>query len=372
MAKKFVVISAMAENLVNLRGALLTSLVSHGHKVIGCGPAASPVMIKKLNLMGVEYREIPFSRIGLSPIKDLQMVCFLVRMLAREKPEIVMNYNIKPVIYGSIAARLAGVPFIYSMITGLGYVFTSKGLRVELVDSIVSLLYRVSLRINRKVFFQNPDDQDVFLRRKFISDEKKCVIVNGSGVDLNEYPNSPVAEANSFLMITRMITDKGLIEYVDAAKIIKKRFPHVRFYLAGWFDSSPPSIKKSDLDGWVESGVINYLGYLEDVRPAIQNSSVFVLPSYREGTPRTVLEAMSIGRAIITTDAPGCRETVKDGENGYLVPIRDVDSLVVAMEKFVDNAELVAKMGKRSREIAIEKYDVKKVNSVILQTMGML
>ena len=285
---------------------------------------------------------------------------------------LVFPLPLSSVIYGSIAAKLARVPHIYSMITGLGYVFISKGLRVKLINTFVSLLYRLSLRTNQNIFFQNSDDQDVFLKRRLISSSKKCVIVNGSGVDLEEYPSSLFEEFNSFLMITRMNKDKGLVEYVDAAKIIKKRFPHVQFYLAGWFDSSRSSVKKSNLDKWVESGVINFLGFLEDVRPAIKKSSVFVLPSYREGTPRAVLEAMSMGRAIITTDAPGCRETVKDGENGYLVPIQDAGALVIAMEKFVDNAELVEKMGKRSREIAVQKYDAQKVNSVILETMGLM
>ena len=159
---------------------------------------------------------------------------------------------------------------------------------------------------------------------------------------------------------------------MEAARIIKAKYPGVLFRLVGWFDDNPTSIKKEDLDLWMEDGIIDYLGRLEDVRPAITASSVYVLPSYREGTPRTVLEAMSMGRPVITTDAPGCRETVIDGENGFLIPIKDVNALVQAMERFILQPELVVKMGKRSREIAEVKYDVHKVNTVIMQAMGLL
>ena len=166
--------------------------------------------------------------------------------------------------------------------------------------------------------------------------------------------------------------DKGVREYAQAAAIIKQKSPEVEFNLVGWIDENPAAITQQELDEWVADGRLKYWGKLSDVRPAIAASSVYVLPSYREGTPRTVLEAMSMGRAIITTDAPGCRETVVHGENGYLVEVKSVQSLVDAMKKFLEQPELVLQMGKRSREIALYKYDVHQVNQHMIQEMGLI
>jgi glycosyltransferase involved in cell wall biosynthesis len=174
----------------------------------------------------------------------------------------------------------------------------------------------------------------------------------------------------SFLLISRLIKEKGILDYVEAARIVKQRRPEVEFKLVGFFDKNPSALKEIELQSWIQEGVLHYLGKLDDVRPAIALSSVYVLPSYYgEGTPRTVLEAMAMGRPIITTDSPGCRETVVDGENGFLVPVKDPLSLSKSMLRFIENPTLIEQMGKISREIAIKKYDVNKVNSVILQAM---
>jgi glycosyltransferase involved in cell wall biosynthesis len=198
------------------------------------------------------------------------------------------------------------------------------------------------------------------------------VVVNGSGINLSEFGFSPVTSGPPrFLLISRLIGAKGVREYAAAAQQLRRANSDVRFRLVGWVDKGADAISSDELDGWVQSGDIEYLGRLEDVRSAIVDCTVYVLPSaYREGTPRTVLEAMSTGRAIITTDAPGCRETVVDGENGYLVPVKSVEELVAAMQRFIDDPQLAVKMGKRSREIAEEKYDVRKVNAIMLHEMG--
>jgi len=190
-------------------------------------------------------------------------------------------------------------------------------------------------------------------------------------VDISEYQVTPLpGEGSRFLMIARLLGDKGVREYVSAARIVRSSNPNARFGLVGWIDENPNAIAQSELNGWIEEGGIEFHGRLEDVRPAIAKSSVYVLPSYREGTPRTVLEAMAMGRPIITTDAPGCRETVINGENGYLVPVKSVDDLVEAMQRFMDDPDLAETMGRRSREIAEDKYDVHKVNAVMLREMG--
>ncbi|WP_431777431.1 glycosyltransferase [Ottowia caeni] len=196
-------------------------------------------------------------------------------------------------------------------------------------------------------------------------------MVNGSGVDVSAFSVVPLPEARiQFLLIARLLGAKGVREYAQAAKLVRAHHPASRFVLVGFIDDNPDSISQSELDSWVADGTLEFLGQLSDVRPAIAASSVYVLPSYREGTPRTVLEAMAMGRAIITTDTPGCRETVLDGDNGYLVPVKSVDALVQAMSRFVEDPGLAARMGARSRQLAEDKYDVHKVNSVMLREMG--
>jgi len=202
-------------------------------------------------------------------------------------------------------------------------------------------------------------------------DGGKCGLVNGSGVDLAHYDLAPLPEAPVFLFIGRLLTDKGIVEYAEAARQVKARYPEARFLVAGWLDSNPTAISQQQLDGWINDGIIEFLGKLDDVRPAIGQCAVYVLPSYREGTPRTVLEAMSMGRPVITTDAPGCRETVIDGRNGFLVPVKAIDELAEAMIKLAGDSGLREIMGKESRLIAEDKYDVHKVNRSMLRQLGL-
>jgi glycosyltransferase involved in cell wall biosynthesis len=221
------------------------------------------------------------------------------------------------------------------------------------------------------VFFQNPDDLQVFLDNGVLADPACAVLINGSGIDTDEYRPVALPRSPTFLMIARLIPAKGVREYVEAARRIKQQHPSARFKLVGWVDHKPNAITERELELWVAEGTIEYLGRVSDVRPAITDASVYVLPSYREGTPRTVLEAMSMGRAVITTNAAGCRETVRHGENGFLVPIQDVPALVGAMKRFFDEPQLAAVMGQVSRQLVVEKYDVHKVNSILLKEMGL-
>lgn len=369
---RIIVLVSFAESLINFRGRLLREMVEKGHKVLAFAPEASLQIQDKLNGIGVEYRNISIDRRGLNPIKDLLTICRLVFIFRKESPDMILGYTIKPVIYGSLAGRIAGVPHIFSMITGLGYTFSQGRLKEKLLGAIVRFLYKMSIRVNTRVFFQNPDDRDIFRQYGLLRSFEQAVLVNGSGVDVDVFHPVPFPENISFLLIARLIEEKGIPDYVKAARIVKDKHPQSKFRLVGWIDEGPNVISKPDLDSWVKDGTIEYLGKLDDVRTAITNTSVYVLPSYHEGTPRTVLEAMSMGRPIITTDAPGCRETVNHGENGFLVPVRDPIALAEAMERFIKEPELIPKMGKRSREIAEEKYDVNKVNAVILKNIGLL
>lgn len=371
--KRVIVVGSYADSLITFRGPLLQRLVSQGHEVIACAPSAPDDIIEALDAMGVTYRDVPFDRAGMRPDRDFRVLRVLIALFRELKPDVVLSYTIKPVIYGMLAAGLAGVPGRFAMITGLGYTFIGSTMKARLVGLVTRQLYRLSLRRAKRVFFQNPDDRALFEHYGLTRGPDQAAIINGSGVDLNVFRPAPIPDDGpSFLLIARLLTDKGIREYVDAARMIRAKHPASAFHLVGWLDEgNPAGITKAELEGWVDEGVVHYHGQLQDVRPVIAAASVYVLPSYREGTPRTVLEAMAMGRPIVTTDAPGCRETVEHGENGFLVPVRDADALVEAMVRFVEEPSLIQAMGRRSRQIAEQKYDVYEVNNVILRTMGL-
>jgi len=367
---RILVVGSYDKLLINFRGALLQEMVGAGHEVFAAAPGFDDSIVKKLNEMGVEYVSVPIDRAGVNPIRDALSIVKIAKKIKTIKPDIVLSYNAKPVIYVSVSAKLAKVKNIYSIITGLGYGFIGKGYSRFLINFIMVKLYKIGLFFNNKVFFQNNDDLNLFVSLGILSSKDKAVLVAGSGVNVDYFTEKPLPESFSFMMISRLLVDKGVREYASAASIVKKKYPEIVFKLVGWLDVNPSAVSKKELDSWIESGDIIYLGRLEDVRPALESATVYVLPSYREGMPRTVLEAMAMGRPIITTDAPGCRETVVDGCNGYLVPVKDIPSLVGAMEKMINDYPGVIRMGAKSRDIAVDNFSVDKVNSAIMRTMG--
>lgn len=365
------VFGSLPESLLNFRGPLLADMVAAGHDVHALAPAADSKVLAGLAKLGVRFHEVPLRRAGISPVHDLRTLFAVSRLLSNLQPDCLLSYTIKPVIYGSLAARQAGVKGVYSMITGLGYSFSGTDSKSRVVGWVARHLYRMALSKNGHVFFQNSDNLTVFQRLNLLRSSDQPVLINGSGVDLARFAPAPYPGGVSFLMIARLLADKGVREYVAAARELKRRCPEAACRLAGWIDDNPAAISRRELDAWIAEGVIEYLGYLEDVRPAVAAAAVYVLPSYHEGMPRTVLEAMAMGRAIITTDVSGCRETVIDGRNGYLVPARDAAALATAMKRFIDEPAQVASMGAESRRLAEERFDVRDVNRVILKTMGL-
>lgn len=373
MRQVFLLIASFPDSLLHFRGSLIDDLLEAGKEVhvavpgLESGGDISVTLVNK----GVSVHDIPLQRTGLNPITDLRLLLSLIALMLRHRPRFVLSYTIKPVIYGSIAAWLVGVKHRFALVTGLGYAFTgtASGKRA-LLRRLIQSLYRFALKRTHRVFFQNPDDQALFRELGLLSHATPSSVVNGSGVDVAEYSVAPLPDRPCFLLIARLLGDKGVREYAQAAQIVKAVYPEVVFRLVGWIDDNPDAITQRELDQWVDSDFLEFLGRLGDVRPAISDCSVYVLPSYREGTPRTVLEAMAMGRAVITTDAPGCRETVVDGDNGFLVPVKDVRALADAMMKMVATPGLAASMGARSRRIAEEKYDVHKVNAAMLEGMG--
>lgn len=369
---RILILGSVAESLISFRGPMLEKMVGCGHQVFASTPEAPEEIRNKLLDIGVIFRKIELDRTGMNLMRDFRSLICLFRLCASIRPDIVMAYTSKPVIYGSIAAQLSGVPKIYSMISGLGYAFSNAGVKSKIIGVFVRRLYRFALSSNHKVFFQNPDNLKLFVESGLVNGHSKAVLINGSGVDIDIFRPAAMPESLSFLLVARLIRDKGVYEYIEAAKIIKDRHPEVKFRLVGFIDKNPSAIAEEDLKSWVEEGTVEFLGYLRDVRPALEACSVYVLPSfYPEGTPHSVLEAMAMGRPVITTDTPGCRETVIGGENGFLIPVKNVQKLVDAIEHFVNRPSDIVSMGQASRRIAEEKYDVNKVNALIFHTMGL-
>lgn len=369
---KFLLIAGYSESLTNFRGPLIDALIASGQEVHAAAPelCEHPEVAAKLLAKGVRIHSVSMDRTGMNPWHDLQTLLSLYRLMRQIRPDRVLGYTIKPVIYGSLAAWLARVPERYALVTGLGYAFAGESGQRTLLRRIATRLYQVALHFTQRVFFQNPDDRDLFVQRGILSTADKTVVVNGSGIDIKVFSPMPLPAQPAFLLIARLLGDKGVREYVTAARLVHQQFPQCKFRLAGWIDDAPDAIAQAELDSWIQDGVIEFLGRLKDVRPAIADSTVYVLPSYREGTPRTVLEAMAMARAVITTDAPGCRETVVPGVNGLLVPIKSAEALAQAMLDLLRDRQQVEAMGQQGRRIAEQKYDVQKVNQQMLTTMG--
>lgn len=346
---------------------LITCFLEGGWRV--CCVAPRDEAVKPLEELGVCCFHVNLSRRGLNPFREAAAIRALFGVFRRSDAAAVFNFSIKPAIYGSIAARLAGVPHIFSMITGLGYVFLGTGAIRGLLSTAAGLGYRVALAGNQKVFFQNPNDRDFFLQRRAVK-AGQAVVLNGTGIDTERF--SPRARPGRtggvrFLMVARLLVDKGVREYVQAAAQLRSDDPRIHCALLGPRDDNPSVISEAELEAWIREGALEYLGESDDVAGVIAGFDVFVLPSYREGLPRATLEAMAMGKPVVTTDVPGCRETVKDGVNGYLVPPRDADALADAMARFVENPALVASMGRASREMAVRRYDVHAVNREIMR-----
>jgi len=369
---KVAVFGGYAPSLSHFRGPMMRAMVEAGHEVIGLAPGEDPVVIAKLAEIGVSYRSIPLGRTGLNPLEDLRTIRAITATLKEIRPDLLLSYTIKPVIYGSLAAARVGVPHRHAMITGLGSTLMGEGFKMSCMAALTKLLYRFGIAKNEGVFFQNPDDCAFFERNRLLAPGCRITLINGSGVDLEQFPCLPQPSGPlTFLMVARVTREKGVTEFVEAARLLKARHPDVRCQLLGPMDSNPSAISHNQVDAWEREGVVQYLGTTKDVRPYLAEAHVIVLPSYGEGTPRSVLEGMSSGRATVTTKVSGCKETVIEGQTGYLVPSKDPAALAEAMGRFKEDPTLAPIMGSAARAFAEDKYDVNKVNRVILQALGL-
>lgn len=361
---KAVICANTTWNLVNFRSKLITALIANGHQVVAVAP--SDRYAAQLQRLGCDFVDLTMDNQGTHPGRDALLLWRFWKIFRRVEPDVYLGYTAKPNIYGSLAARSLGISVINN-IAGLGSAFIRSGW----LASLVTGLYRVAIKRSFKVFFQNADDQSLFIRMGLVP-PGKCELLPGSGVDLDHFKvlprqNATVDGTFRFVLVARLLRDKGIQEYVDAAKILKPRWPQAEFCLLGFVDAkNPTAISNAEVDKWVKQGYVSYLGVSDDVRVQVGCADCVVLPSYREGTPRSLLEAAAMGRPIITTDAVGCREVVDDGINGYLCKVRDAQDLARKMESMLQlTPEQRSDMGLRGRakmeaqfdeQIVIRKY----------------
>lgn len=360
------IVANTAWNLYNFRRGLINALLDGGCRVLLLapdGPERERLTAAGANFVALRH----LRRRGLNPLRDLALLNELRGIYRSEAVDVALHFTIKPVIYGSLAARLTGVRNI-STLTGLGYTFLSG----DRTNKLVRIMYRLALHRADAVLFHNPDDRQLFLDYGLVSRAQSGVVA-GSGLRLEDYPVRPYAEAvpGRFLFVARLLTDKGIREYVAGARAARTVNPALSFHILGPLDpDNPAGISAEELEGWVAEGVIAYDGVTTDVRPHLARASVVVLPSYREGCPRVLLEGGATGRPLLTTDVPGCRAVVTQGDNGFLVPARDADALAAAMLKMsVFSPGELEEMGLRARAVVEEKFDLRMVIGVYLKVV---
>jgi len=370
-ARRVVLFGTNAGSLINFRAPLIRTMVERGHEVFAIAAHMDDATASTLRSLGAEPLSVNLDRTSFNPLAALRSAAELRKLFERIRPEVVIAYTIKPITLGAPAARATGVPRFVPLVTGLGYAFTGGWEPKRLLSrAAATLLYIRAFRASSIAVFQNKDDLSDFRRLRVLPAGVETAVIDGSGVDLDHFCEVPPPPDVSFLMIARLLKDKGVREFGEAARRLKREHPDARVSLVGFLDGSPDSVSEAELRE-IQAGGVAYLGGMSDVRLPLADHSIYVLPSYREGTPRSVLEAMATGRAIITTDAPGCRETVVDGENGLLVAPRDGNSLFDAMLRLAREPQRIAPMGRVSRRLAEERYDVHKVNAALLRHAGL-
>lgn len=363
------IVTSQAFSLANFRGDLIKDLVSQGVKVWALAPDYDAQTRSQMQALGAEPVVYAMQRSGLNPLADLRALWQLYVWLRRHKPSVVLSYFMKPVVYATLAAWLAGIERRICMVEGLGFAFTQPAgavsLKRKLMQWLAPKLYAVSLAKAHRVVMLNPDDANDFERMGLVT-RSQVFLLGGIGVDLQHWqPTVLNTQAITFVMVARLLRDKGVVEFAQAARRIKKLYPTVRFVLLGDVDTNPESLSAASVQEWVSDGVLEWPGHVP-VMPWLQQATVFVLPSYREGVPRSTQEAMAMGLPIITTDVPGCRETVVEGVNGWMVPARDADALFNAMQRCVQHPDTLPAMGQNSRHLAEQKFDVKVLNQRLM------
>jgi glycosyltransferase involved in cell wall biosynthesis len=354
VTKKILISLNTAWNLLNFRAGLIGSLISSRYEVVVVAPKDEYVV--KLELLGCRFVHLEMDNQGTQPIRDLLLLWRFFRLLKTEKPDLCLFYTVKPNVYGSLASRLCGIPFINN-VSGLGAVFIQGGW----IKSIVSALYKLAFRNSYRVFFQNRDDLGLFLENKLVKVALTDVLP-GSGINLHRFTPADDTDRKSlnspfrFLLIARMLKDKGIFEFVNAAQLLKESGVNADFCLLGFLGvQNPAAISSEQMKEWTDQGFVKYLGVSDDVREHIASADCIVLPSYREGTPRTLLEAAAMGKPIITTDVVGCKEVVEHGVNGFLCEVKNAQDLSLKMKEMLLLSEGQRRMMGENGRLKMEK-----------------
>lgn len=378
MSRKVIIIGTVASSFYGFRADLLRAMREKHYTVYAFTSEYSNADLKKIESLGAIPITYELNRGGLNPLSDIIATYKLSKKIREIKPDLVFSYFSKPVIFGTIAAKLAKVPKVIGMLEGLGYTFTQQseglGKKIQIIKKIQIFLYKFSLPQLDKIIFLNPDDPKDLLEHHAIK-VKNVQVLGGIGLNLQEYPYQAIPDINQpieFLFIGRLLKEKGIHDYLAAAKIVKDKYPETQFIVLGAIDPhNLGALKQSELEELIASNIINYPGHVNNVKDWIANSHVFVLPSYREGVPRSTQEAMAIGRPIITTDVPGCRETVVNGVNGFLVPKWNPEALAEKMIYFIEHPDQIEKMGYESYKMAMDKFDAEKVNQRLMNILDL-
>ncbi len=372
--RRAVIVGSLGYSLVNFRLDLMRRFQANGYEVTAFAAEIDAETARILDENGIAHREIPMKRTGTNPFSDLVSLWALIRALREEKPELVLAYTMKPIVYACLAAQLVGIRSRYALFTGLGYAFMEENPtgRRRYVRSASVLLHRIALRKLTAAFCYNSADRRDIRNYRLIPDQVPLHDIPGSGVDTARFSATPVPQGPvRFLFVGRLLRSKGLALLAEAAKLLKAQGLEFELDILGPTDSNPDAIEPEQLDAWQSAGLLRYRGATNDVVPFLQASSVLVLPtSLREGIPRSILEAMSCGRAVITTDAPGCGETIEHGVSGFVVPRGDVQALAAAMKSFIETPAQAAKMGAAARALVCSRNDIHRVNARLMQLMG--
>ena len=365
--KTFILISPKNRSAYNFRGDLIKEIIERGYRVIVTGP--DQMGVDRIISLGAKFVEVPMNKNGINPVSDLKYLWKLYRLCRREQPAATLGYTIKPYLYGSLAARMAGVKNVNAMVAGAGFLFTSKSLKARILKKTISLLYKIGFAAAHHIIFQNADDLNEYCDCGMCK-RAKCGVVNGSGVNMTRFAPSDYPAVPTFFMLGRFIHCKGVLDYLKAAQIVKEKYPQVHFMLLGKVEKMQDGITLEELSPYVNAGVVTIYPETDKIAEYYAKTSVFVLPTtYREGTPRVILEAMASARAIITTFTPGCKETVQEGVNGFFVPVHDPKALAEKIIHFIDHPKDVEKMGAASLELCKNKYEVSIINGVMMNLM---
>jgi len=360
--KKILLLCVTSQNVITFRSGFIKALQENDFNVSVI--TFDDEYKKEIEALNVDFYCIKEENRGINPLKILSLKGKYKKLIRKISPDIVFTYMLKPNTFGVLAAKSAGIKNIYSMVEGAGDVFIHNTLKWKVIRFVVCLLYKRSFKLSKKVFFLNNDDKAEFIHRKLVKPEQSEVLP-GIGVDLEKFAFKEVKNTKTFLMVARMLETKGVYEYCKCARLVKQKHPEAVFNYLG----AEANVKLSDIQEYIDDGSIVYLGTAKDVRKHLEDAVALLLPSYREGMPMSIMEAEAVGREIITTDSVGCKDTVTDGYNGFIVPSKNWQAMAEKCIWIIENPDRAKEMGQNARNFSEEKFDSKKINNFLVQNI---